>query len=381
MFVVILPVIVPFFLDRGLTMHQVFQLQAIFGLGVVLLEIPTGYLSDMIGRKKTLVVGAFISGIAFTYLSFAQNFWQLVIFELTLSLALSLVSGADISLLYDSVDKSHRKHGTISLANLQLASVSGESVASVLGGILIAWSFQHVLFANAIVGWVPFLIALTVKEVPYEKMKTESHWKNFLGVYRHIFHSHDPILLLSFVNLTVWGLSTFFAVWMAQKYWQENNVPLMYFGTIWAIFNLSVGLMGKQVHSIEQRFGPLPLLIFIGFAPVIAYLGMGFLGGFVGVGMGLFFYLSRGINSVLLKDAMNWRTPSAFRATANSLQSFFFRLGFAICGPGVGFLIDRMGMRFTLKFLGFTFFVIFFLTMIPLIREIRRAAPRFIPEK
>jgi len=380
MFLVTIPVIVPFFLSLGLTMSEVFQLQAIFGICVCALEIPTGYLCDMWGRKNTLVVGSFISGIGFTLLLFANTFWSLAVFEMVLALALSLVSGADVSLLYDSVDKSHRKHGAISLANMQLASVSGESVASVLGGILVAWSFSHVLWANAIAGWIPFFVALTFHEPSYEKMSGKSHWHNFTQVFRHIFFHHDRILVLTSINLIVWGLSTFFAVWMFQKYWQVNGVSLMYFGFIWAAYNISVGLVGKQVHWIETKVGPLPLLVFLGLSPVIGYFGMGLAGGYLGVTIGLLFYFSRGVTSVLLKDAMNWRTPSSFRATANSLQSFFFRLGFAIFGPGVGYTIDTYGIRVALFTLGSVFAVLFLLTLVPLIRAIGKAAPDYIPE-
>jgi len=380
MFLVAIPVIVPFFLGLGLTMREVFQLQAIFGIGVVALEIPTGYLCDLWGRKKILLGGSFGSGVGFTRLLFANSFWTLVLFELILAVALSFVSGADVSLLYDSVDKSHRKHGTKSLANMQLASVSGESVASILGGLLVAWSFRHVLIANAIAAWIPFFVALTFHEPGYEKMSGKSHWGNFKQVFHHIFFNHDRILVLTSINLIVWGLSTFFAVWMFQKYWQENNIPLVYFGFIWAVYNISVGLAGKQVHGLEHKIGPIPLIAFLGLAPIAGYLGMGMAGGYVGVALGLLFYFSRGVNQVLLKDAMNWRTPSSFRATANSLQSFFFRLGFAVFGPGVGYVIDRYGMRTALIMLGCVFSVLFVVTLVPLMKAIGKAAPEYIPE-
>lgn len=376
----LMPVIVPFFLDLGLSMHQVFQLQAIFGIAVVALEVPTGYLCDLWGRKKTLVVGSFISGLGFTYLLFVQSFFELAIYELVIALALSFVSGADVSLLYDSVDKSHRKHGTKSLANMQLFSVSGESVAAILGGLLVTLSFRHVVIANAITGWIPFIVALSFQEPPYEKMNRKTHWNNFREVSRHVFFNHDRVLVLTFLNLTVWGLSTFFAVWMFQKYWEDNGVPLASFGFIWAGYNLSIGLVGKQVHWLEHKIGPIPLIAFLGLAPVIGYFGMGMAGGYVGVAFGLLFYLSRGITHVLLKDAMNWRTPSGFRATANSFQSLFFRLGFAVFGPAVGFLIDARGMRFALTTLGCVFTVLLFVALVPLMVSIRKASPNYVPE-
>ena len=71
MFLVLIPVIVPYFTSLGLTMSQIFQLQATFAIGVVLFEVPTGYLGDLYGRKRSICLGALFSGIGFTMLLFA----------------------------------------------------------------------------------------------------------------------------------------------------------------------------------------------------------------------------------------------------------------------------------------------------------------------
>jgi MFS family permease len=339
---------------------------------VVIFEIPTGYLCDLFGRKISLVIGSFLCGIGFTFLNFVKTYPELVMYEIVIALALSFVSGADVSLLYDSIiaeedEQQRRLTGTKALANMQFFSVFGESTAAIFGGLLVGLSFHHVTFANAIAGWMPFLISLTVVEVNYEKMQRHSHWKNFKQVIQHLFKNDDPLLFLVFINLVIWGLSTFFAVWMLQKYWEDDGIPLAYFGVIWAAYNLTVGIAGKQVHWLEDKLGPKKLLILMGLSPIIAYVGMGLSGGIAAIMFGFFFYFCRGINHVLLKDAMNWRIPAQFRATANSLQSFFFRLGFALLGPLVGYSVDQRGMRFTLIALGVSFVVLFCAALIPLV--------------
>ena len=56
-FLVIMPVIVPFFESRGLSMQQIFLLQAVFAVVVLVMEIPSGYAADLLGRRVTLLVG------------------------------------------------------------------------------------------------------------------------------------------------------------------------------------------------------------------------------------------------------------------------------------------------------------------------------------
>ncbi len=356
MFLVIIPVMVPFFQSLGLSMENIFQLQAIFGVGVMLFEVPTGYLCDYFGRKKVLVTGAILNGIGFTLLFGAKTFLELAGFEVILAAGASLVSGADLSLIYDAieVEGGSRTHKTHAIANLQMSQVSGEATASILGGLLAALSFRHVLLANLLTSWIPLLIALSFKAPPYKRIKGGNHFKNLARVIRHVLRG-DPFLRVIFLNLLCWGLSTFFAVWIFQKYWQQQGIALGWFGAIWAGFNISVGIIGKQVHRIEKRFGAKPLLIFLALAPVAGYFGMAALSGWVGVLVGILFYLSRGITHVLLREAYNARIPSEFRATANSLIAGCFRLVFAIFGPLVGFVIDRSGITTALVGLGVVF--------------------------
>jgi MFS family permease len=103
MFLIIMPIIVPYWRSLGLSMHEVLEIQAIFGLSVALLEVPTGYIADLFGRKLSVVLGSFISGVSFTILLFADSYWSLVLFEVVLALACSLVSGAEDAILYESI--------------------------------------------------------------------------------------------------------------------------------------------------------------------------------------------------------------------------------------------------------------------------------------
>src|SRR5262249_21971126 len=146
-----------------------------------------------------------------------------------------------------------------------------------------------------------------------------------------------------------------------------HDVALAYFGVLWAACSLTTGVAGKATHKLEHLAGPLFILFLIGLLPVAAYFGMALVGGYAGVAFGLLFYVCRGFNYVMLKDVVNWRAPSQFRGTINSIQSFFFRLGFALFGPVVGMGIDKLGMNTMLGVLGGVFAVLFVVIMLPLI--------------
>ncbi len=387
MFLVFIPVMVPYFLSLGLSMGEVFKLQALFGITVGALEVPSGYLCDLIGRKKTIVLGSFLAGCGFTWLYFIDSYIELVWYEVLIGVALSFVSGADVSLLYDSLhhldegkqdSKENRSKRTKAMGDIQLSARVGESLASIIGGLLVKISFKTVLMAHMVAGWMPFVTSFFLKEPPYEKMSTESHLKNIKKILFHLFRT-DKLLLLIFINLVTWALCTFVAVWIFQRYWQEGNIPLHYFGFLWAGYNLAVGITAKQTHLWEEKVGPIILLVALSLLPILGYFGMAYVTGWFGVIIGLSFQLSRGINQVILKDALNWRTPSEFRATANSMVSLFFRLGFGLIGPIVGISIDKFGISSTFCYLGALFLGAFIFVMIPLIMEVKKIEPEVIP--
>ena len=73
-FMLISPVLVPFFESKGLSLSEIFYLQAIFAIAIVLLEAPSGYLADKIGRRAVLVVGSVAHGAGYLFLVFADGF-------------------------------------------------------------------------------------------------------------------------------------------------------------------------------------------------------------------------------------------------------------------------------------------------------------------
>ncbi len=83
-------------------MQQIFLLQAVFAVVVLVMEIPSGYAADLLGRRITLLVGSVFIALGHTMLLFADGFAGLAVFELCLGIGSSLVSGTDLAILYDS---------------------------------------------------------------------------------------------------------------------------------------------------------------------------------------------------------------------------------------------------------------------------------------
>lgn len=381
-FLIIMPIAVPFFQSKGLSMQEVFSLQALFAVAVLAMEVPSGYLADRLGRKPTLVIGAVFTGVGNMVLLFADGFWGLALFELCLAISHSLVSGADIAMAYDSelaLERSESEQQKV-VGKLYSARTLSEAVAAFsLSGLLLLVDVDRVVQIQAVIGWLPLLLAVRLVEPPIKRTRPDDEPAELLSmasILRYLWH-HSPVLRLCFAALCVWSLTTFNAVWLLQKLWETQGVALAHFGYLWGALALVTALAGRYAHSIERWFGASTLLALIAIAPVIGYLYMDQLGVLGGVVISMTFFVARGLGLVILRDALNRRVPSEFRATANSLASFGFRGAFAITGPFVGYAYDLWGMHETLLLLALASLAIALTIVLPLALAVRveRRAP------
>jgi MFS family permease len=366
--VVVMPVYVPFLTARGLTPGDVLSLQAVYGVAVMLFEIPTGAICDIAGRRRTLIIGAALNLLGLIAFAAAEGFPAYAAVEVLLAAGWSLASGADIALIYDVLDQTGapRDERRRVLANYVLAQVLGEAAASLLGGALAVWSLAAVGWATAAEAVAPLLIACILPG-PSGASAAPVRVAEIPRALREVFGDHTRRLV--FANMVVWGLSTFIAVWLLQPYWAEQRVSLDWFGVLWAATLVTVGIVGRAAPLVTRGLGQRGALLVLTLCPIAAYAGMAWLGGAAGVGCGFLFYVSRGLNAVNLREAFNHGVPSRMRATFNSLASGTFRLSYALCGPVVGLVMDRAGLDMALALLAGVFLTAFLLLTMPLLRR------------
>ena len=103
------PVFTILFLDYGLTLEQFALLNTVWALTIVLAEVPSGALADIIGRKQLLVTTSLfmiaeMALIAFVPLGNPRAvFYAFLVNRVLSGLAEALASGADEALAYDTL--------------------------------------------------------------------------------------------------------------------------------------------------------------------------------------------------------------------------------------------------------------------------------------
>ena len=373
-FMLVMPIIVILFESKGVPLADVLLLQAWFAALVVVLEVPSGYVADLFGRRGAMLIGGLFLGIGSTWLVFAHGFWPLAVFEACLAVAFSLISGADLALLYDTelalAESAEQKQKAV--RRLFFVSGLAEAVAAVAcSALLVVTAMDVVVWAQAVCGWIPFLVAFTVVEPPGERLARTGHGRNFAGILRAVLLD-SRILRLTFLAMAIWGLTTMYAVWLLQAHWQAEGIGMVHFGYMWGALTLLSAVAGRYAQWLEERLGTTTMLLVIGTGPVFGYLGLGLLGAIAGIALCSVFFACRGFGAVILRDALNRRVSGRFRATANSLASFGFRAAFALTAPLVGGALDLWGLKMTLLLLAAASFGIFVTLILPLILAVLR---------
>ena len=321
---------------------------------------------DLWGRKKTLLLGTTLKAVSFSLLPFWSSYEGFLFYHLTMGIALSMISGGDVALIWDSylADGGEKSRGAAVLGNAMFASQMGTTTSALLGGAVVLLSYGHLLWANAILSWIPVLLVLAITEPPasYERPKK---WAQNLKDVLSTTVVRDATTRLVFLNMVIWGSGALVMFWVNQKYWQETAVPLPWFGVLLAGYNLIDGLAAKCAALGATRYGRRPLLAVVGVLPVVAYFGMAAFFGWAGILFGFVFKIGRGGLGVLFMDALNERIPSAFRATVISLSQLGLRGSFCLLGPLVGYGIDAWGLPSVLSALGILFSIVFVGLLLP----------------
>jgi len=338
--------------DIGMSMGQIMLLQGAFGLAMVLFEFPSGYLADRLGYRRAMIIAALMNVVGWSMYVRADSIGWVLAAEVILGIGLSLISGTDSALMYESLletdDEASFGHWS---GRMRFFGQFGEGTAALAAGLLYA-VWHRLPFAIEIGVWVVNLVvAWKLVEPARHRPPTTDNWKQIQAMVRHVWID-SPSLRAVTVLVLAFGMSSFVPVWTIQLYAVEEGMPEAWLGVLWAVANYTVAIGSLNSTRAAGKLGLGRLLVLCIALMAIGYLGM----GLVPTMWGALFYLvlttMRGLNVPVLHHEEQRRIPSSDRAGFISLRSLTFRGLFLMLGPIVGFAMDHQGQRPVLLGLG-----------------------------
>jgi len=355
----IIPVVVLFWQQNGLSLTQIMILQSIYAISIVLLEVPTGVIADKWGRKQSMILGALFLILGTIIYGLGHNFLQFILAEVVWGLGGCFFSGADSAFVYDSL-KQIKKEDTFKkvLGNAKSWGYLAAGVAGIIGGFVATYSLRLNWFLSTLGMIFLFLVVLSYNEPKhFEKVHKKSYWKHTKESFKEAFNNKNILFLLLFYALimTVAKIS----LWFYQPYMAASGINIAYFGIIWASFTLFAILGSKSSHNVEKYLGASNSLWLMIFLSTLSLIFMSYFFVIFGIFFIYFQQYLRGFNGPVLNDYTNKQLSSENRATLLSIQSLAGNLLFAIVGPIFGYLADKLSLSSALLITGVIFLAVF----------------------
>ena len=310
-------------------------------ISAAIFEVPTGLFSDMIGRKKTVILGALSATLCAVLYAAGASYWPLFVGAVLEGLSRAWYSGNNDALLYDSVSESGSKEtfahyfGKTS-AMFQLALAIG----AVIGSVIAQWSFSIIMWLSVI----PQLICLYLSLLLQNPKKFTKEKAN---IFSHLTFS--AFHLWNNKKLKLLTLSDILGFAIGESSFQFNAAFIATVWPIWAIgisrfiayggSFLSYWFSGKAIRKtgdyniliVANAYSRIVNFIAYGFPSLISPLLMASSSTWYGV-------TEVAKNALLHKEYTNEQ-----RATLSSLSSFIGSLSYGMFAPLMGFIADQYG--------------------------------------
>jgi predicted MFS family arabinose efflux permease len=351
-----IPIITLFFKENGLSVGEIFLLQALFSISVIILEVPTGYFADHFSRKSAIAIGSVMATMGYILYSMSYTFSGFLLAETILGVGVSFVSGADNAMLYDTLieKEKEKEYMRIGGKKSSLGMIS-EGVTSIIGGFLALVSLRFPFYWDAGMAFLAIPIALTLVETKKQTVVGNlSGLEKILKLIKYSLNDHTEIKWLIIYSSIV-GASTLTMVWFIQIFWVTTGVPLGLFGILWASLMFASATISWHAHRIEKKLGKKRSLLALIVFPVVGYF---LLSAFPFAWASIFivlFYVTRGMNEPVMSDYINGLVSSDTRATILSVNSLVGRIIFSIVGPIVGWMSDAFSLQIALALSGLIF--------------------------
>lgn len=271
-------VLIPFFTDwGGITFTQVMWLQTWFVFWIFVLEVPTGAVADYLGRKASLLCSAVCLIAAVLYYASFKGMGHFLFAEFLWAAALAFSSGADESMVYDSLKSAGLEdEAKAALGRLGSFNIGAIAVAAPLGSLMAArWGMTAPLLAGAIPFTVALAVAATLREPPGEVEERKRYWDVLTRGVRY-FAGHAPLRRLAWEGVSVWVFS-FMSIWLYQPRLRELGFPLAWLGFVATGGTLLQVLILSDLERVERLCGgPRRYLLLSSLVPALCFLALVF---------------------------------------------------------------------------------------------------------
>ena len=345
--------------NKGLDVTTTMFLLGLQELSLIFLEIPTGVVADKISRRFSIALGYILTSLPFVFLPYANSYWIFVLIFITKATGKALISGADKSLLYDTLLDYQKENQYKEILNKSNSLMLGVSSICILMGGYIA---EHINIEYTL--WLPFpfmligaIAAMLMDEPTTSKkgklLQEENYIKQTWNALKYIFSKQHLL-----TGLLMFSLARGLAVnmkWFYTPIFDYFNINLLQIGGFTAGLYLLKSIAAYLSTKLFHKDNDINIKV-INFILMLSFFISGLLLNKI-----LLFSLLLVIlfaSEMLLsstEEYLHKELTSKDRATAMSIISLFSSIMATIMINGWGLAQDKFGLGYALIFIGILF--------------------------
>ncbi|MFA5047633.1 MAG: MFS transporter [Patescibacteria group bacterium] len=338
----------------GMTLSDIYFMESVCVIGIVILDAPFGALADLIGRRYTLLIGSIIMAVKILVFASACNPLMIWLANLCWVFAISLISGADTSMLADTLKVLGRENDFRHIeGRSQSYRLAGMAIGALLAGYMAQWHLRLPVFASFpfIVAAIPVTYMMVDPPMVAQKHK---NWKEYVQLLKlsvlFVFNHRQVKWIISFTVLISVASKLWFFTY--NPYFELVNLPLSQFGWMFCLLNIVAALSSHEAARMHRYLGDLgSVAVMVVFLAVPIWF-MGWQVTKISILLILMQNVVRGYVSPFLGGFLHQYLDSENRATVASIKSTASSIAQSVFLALFGLALMRWSLPFCLEILG-----------------------------
>ena len=350
------PVFAIIFLDFGITLDQFALLNAIWAATIILAEVPSGALSDLLGRKKLLMLTSSLMVLEMAVWAFAPTgnpallFGLLALNRFLSGLGEASASGSDEALVYESLEEAGMQdEWSKVLEKVSKWQSFAFMIAMITGGLVydptllskvtgldlskdVTLRFPlYLTFITSIVCWFNCLGFCESKQPQDEGELSVG------DAFRQTFATGKWILTTPFALVVI--LAGAFAdslirmlVTLNAEYYRLIHYPEFALGIIGSVIALMNFAIAPLARRLVDRHKPGFVFLVVCVLSIAGFFGVSFFIPYIGLVFMVLLFAAFSIVTFALSYYLNRVADNAMRATILSFKGMALNLGYGFLG-------------------------------------------------
>lgn len=312
-----------------------------FGFAL-LLEVPSGAFADMLGKRRTILVGMIAGAVGVFTITFSESLTGLLIGWLITQICYAFYSGAAEALAYDTmIDLKDQKNFNKVITRSSEIESYVTAITVLLGGFLFTVHFRipHILWGSGFALGILFAWLLVEPKVDTEKFSIKKYFQQLLSGIKELTQTGLKryigffFILVGVYYLYSWGFIRPAIATSFGFFAQEQGVILPALTIVGAI-------VVRAIPYLKKKLSDLGGLLIFSVMMAVGFLIAAFPIGYWGIFSMIIIAISGKLASPWISIIINKRIESKYRATTLSTVALMTKVPYVLIAVLAGRMVE-----------------------------------------